>query len=168
MRLAGLKKTPFIDVIMDKPDFPPSLVPAGAGRVVHAFGEEVIFHLTGEETNGRLCVWTENVPPGGGPPPHLHMNEDEWFVVETGKFEFLVEGEWREVTPGGSLYIPRRAVHTFRNSGDATGRLLVSTTPAGFETFFSRCAEIFGSADGPDMERITTIAAEHGIHFIKP
>ncbi len=148
------------------PAFPPVVVPADAGRVVHAFGEEVTFHLTGEQTGGQLSLWTEKVPPGGGPPPHVHLNEDEWFIVREGKFEFLVEGEWREVRTGGTIYLPRNAVHTFRNSGDGPGLLLVSTSPAGFETFFSRCAEVFQSPEGPDMERITAIAAEHGIHFI--
>ncbi len=150
----------------DTPAFPPSIVPAGSGAVHHAFGEEVTFHLTGEQTGGQLCVWSEKVPPGGGPPPHLHLNEDEWFVVREGTFEFLVEGEWREVTPGGAVYVPRKAVHTFRNSGDGPGLLQVSTSPAGFETFFSRCAEVFQSPEGPDMERIMQIAAEHGIHFV--
>lgn len=148
------------------PAFPPAVVPADAGRVVHAFGEEVVFHLTGEETNGQLCLWSEKVPPGGGPPPHVHLNEDEWFVVREGRFEFLVEGQWQEVLPGGSVFIPRQAVHTFRNSGQEPGLLLVSTSPAGFETFFMRCAEVFQSPQGPDMERITAIAAEHGIRFI--
>jgi mannose-6-phosphate isomerase-like protein (cupin superfamily) len=148
------------------PEFPPSIVPAGAGRVVHAFGEEVVFYLTGEQTNGQLCLWTEKVPPGGGPPPHVHLNEDEWFVVREGRFDFLVEGQWREVTPGGTVFVPRQAVHTFRNSGEETGLLLVSTSPAGFETFFTRCAEVFQRPEGPDMERIMQIAAEHGIHFV--
>lgn len=147
-------------------EFSPSLVPAGGGTVLHAFGEEVIFHLTGEQTNGRLCLWTEKVPPGGGPPPHLHRNEDEWFVVREGAFEFLVDGVWREVSPGATLYIPRGAVHTFRNCGESEGRLLVGTSPAGFERFFSRCAEVFKDPERPDMGRITAIAAEHGIQFV--
>ncbi len=148
------------------PAFPPTVVPADSGRILHAFGEEVIIHLSGEQTDGRLCLWTEIVPPGGGPPPHVHLNEDEWFFVQEGRFSFLVENAWRELSAGGAVFLPRSAIHTFRNSGDATGRLLVATTPAGFETFFARCAEEFGRDGGPDMARITAIAADHGIHFV--
>lgn len=151
-----------------QPAFSSTVVPADTGHVWHAFGEEVVFHLTGAETNGQLCLWTERVPPNGGPPPHYHLNEDEWFVVQKGTFSFLVEGEWREVTAGGTVYVPRKAVHTFRNSSEQTGILLVSTSPAGFEKFFARCAEVFQSPEGPSMERIGAIAAEHGIHFVNP
>jgi uncharacterized cupin superfamily protein len=29
------------------------------------------------------------VPPDGGPPPHIHRNEDETFYVLEGEVEFL-------------------------------------------------------------------------------
>jgi hypothetical protein len=58
-------------------------------------------------------------------------------------------------------------VHAFKNVGDKPSRMLVSTSPGGFETFFSRCAEEFASPDGPDMERIVEISAEHGIHYVE-
>ncbi len=148
------------------PAFPPSVVPAGSGEVFRAFGEEAIFHLTGKHTNGQLSLWTEIVPPGGGPPPHVHLNEDEWFVIQEGTFEFLVEGEWRELAVGGTVFLPRNSVHTYKNVGESPGRLLAATTPSGFETFFSRCAEVFNNPAGPDMARIVAIAAEHGIHFV--
>ncbi len=148
------------------PDFSPSLVPADTGPVYHAFGEEVQFHLTGSQTGGRLTLWTEIVPPGGGPPPHVHLNEDEWFVVKEGMFQFLVEGEWKEAPAGTTVFLPRKAIHTFKNTGKDTGKLLVATSPSGFETFFSRCAELFNPPNTPDMGRIAAIAAEHGIHFM--
>jgi uncharacterized cupin superfamily protein len=31
------------------------------------------------------------VPAGGGPPPHIHRNEDETFYVLEGEVEFLDE-----------------------------------------------------------------------------
>lgn len=148
------------------PAFPPSVVPAANSRTLHAFGETVIIHLAGEQTNGQLALWTEIVPPGGGPPPHVHLNEDEWFLVQEGSFEFLVNGQWQRLEAGGSAFLPKNSVHTFKNTGNTQGRLVVSTSPAGFETFFSRCAEVFNQPEGPDMARITEIAADHGIHFV--
>ena len=148
------------------PAFSPSMVELENGLVVHAFGEKVVFHLTGEQTGGNLTLWTEFVPPQGGPPPHYHRNEDEWFVVQEGSFEFLVDGNWKPLAPGGTLYLPKNAVHTFKNVGETEGRLLVATSPSGFETFFSQCAEVFQSPEGPDMGKIVAIAEEHGIHFM--
>jgi quercetin dioxygenase-like cupin family protein len=135
-------------------------------RVLHAFGEEVRILLDGEGTGGRLTMWTEITPPGGGPPPHHHVNEDEAFHVLEGRVAFLSGGEWHEVGPAGCAYMPRGAVHTFKNVGDQPSRMLISTTPAGIEKFFARCAEEFAKAGGPDMARIVQIGAEHGIHFL--
>ena len=38
--------------------------------------------------------------------------------------------------------------------------------PAGFETFFSRCAEEFAKPGGLDMKRIVAISTEHDIHYV--
>ena len=137
------------------------------GRVLHAFGEEVIVHLDGERTGGKLTMWTNITPPGGGPPPHYHLNEDETFHVLDGRVAFLVDGQWREVSPGTSAFMPRGVVHTFKNVGDHPSRILITATPSGFENFFARCAEEFAKSAEPDMARIIEIAGEHGIHFAR-
>jgi quercetin dioxygenase-like cupin family protein len=136
-------------------------------RVLHAFGEEVTILLDGEQTVGKLTMWTEITPPGGGPPPHQHVNEDEVFHVIEGRVAFLSGGEWHEVGPGGAAYMPRGVVHTFKNVGDQPSRMLISTTPSGFERFFARCADEFAKPGGPDMSRIAQIGAKHGIHFVQ-
>lgn len=146
----------------------PCVVRPGEGRVLRAFGEEVILHLGGAETGGRFTMWTEITPPGGGPPPHYHLNEDEWFWPQEGRVAFFKENAWTEVPTGTAVFMPRRVVHTFRNVGDTPLRMLIHTTPSGFETFFARCAGEFAKPGGPDMEQITAISAEHGIHFVQP
>jgi quercetin dioxygenase-like cupin family protein len=134
-------------------------------RVLRAFGEEVTILLDGERTDGKLTMWTGMNPPGGGPPPHYHSNEDEAFHVLEGRVAFLVNGEWHEVGPGGAAFVPRGVVHTVKNVGDQPSRMLIMTTPSGFEKFFARCAEEFAKPGGADMSRIIRIGAEHGIHF---
>jgi hypothetical protein len=79
---------------------------------------------------------------------------------------FLSDGEWHEVGAGGAAFMPGGIVHTFKNVGDQPSRMLIMTTPSGFEKFFARCAEEFAKADVPDMSRIVQIGAEHGIHFV--
>ncbi len=146
----------------------PVLVPAGQGSVVHAFGEEVHFHLTGAETGGAFTQWVEISPPGGGPPPHYHTLDDECFYVLEGRVSFFKGGEWTEGGPGTAAYMPKNAVHTFKNTGDTPAKLLVTTSPSGFETFFARCAEVCAQPGEPDMQRIIEISAEHGIHYVNP
>ena len=144
-----------------------AIVTRDQARVLHAFGEEVTILLDGERTSGKLAMWTEITPPGGGPPPHYHVNEDEAFHILEGRVAFLSGGEWHEVGSGGAAYMPRGVVHTFRNVGDQPSRMLISTTPSGFEKFFARCVEEFAKPGGPDMGRIMQIGAEHGIHFVQ-
>jgi quercetin dioxygenase-like cupin family protein len=145
----------------------PILALPSTGRVLRAFGEEVIMHLEAQHTGGALSLWTNITPPGGGPPPHYHLNEDECFVVQEGRLSFLTEGQWREVPVGSVVYAPRNSVHTFKNVGDRPSRMLISTTPGGFEKFFSRCADEFAKPGVPNMQRIVEISAEHGIHFVQ-
>jgi quercetin dioxygenase-like cupin family protein len=144
-----------------------AIVKRDDARGFHAFGEEVTILLEGEQTSGKLTMWTEVTPPGGGPPPHYHLNEDETFHVLEGRVAFLSNGEWHEVGPGGAAHKPRGLVHTFRNAGDQPSRMLIMTTPSGFEKFFARCAEEFAKPGGPDMSRIAKIGEEHGIHFLQ-
>ena len=126
----------------------------GTGQVLHAFGETVIVHLSGKDTGNAFALWTEITPPSGGPPPHYHLNEDETFVVQEGRFGFFHDGQWKEFGPGGVVHMPKTVIHTFKNVGSEPGRLLISTQPAGFEIFFTRCAAEFAKPGVPNMERI--------------
>lgn len=137
----------------------------GEAKSHHAFGDRVTFHLTGAETEGKLCSFTIETPPGGGPPPHHHDREDEWFLVLEGRVEFLKNGEWAEVPPGGAVFAPKGSVHAFRNIGEQMLRLLVHTTPAGFEDFFAAMAQEFHRNGGPDFARVEKISADFGIFF---
>ena len=110
-------------------------------------------------------MWTEATPPGGGPPPHYHLNEDEWFFPLEGRVEFFKDNAWTEVPIGSAVFMPRGVVHTFRNSGDKPLKMLIHAAPSGFETFFARCAEEFAKPNPPDRSRIVEISAEHGIHY---
>lgn len=144
-----------------------SIVRKNEARVLHAFGEEVMILLDGKSTGGKLTMWTEVTPPGGGPPLHYHSREDETFHVIEGRVAFLANGDWHEVGPGGVAFMPGGVVHTFKNVGDEPSRMLILTMPSGIEKFFARCAEEFAKPGGPDMSRIMEIGVEHGIHFVQ-
>ncbi len=131
-----------------------------------AFGDEVTVHLGGEQTGGQFMMATVVTAPGGGPPPHFHGLEDEWFLVQEGRAEFFSDGAWTEVPVGAVVYTPKNTVHSFRNAGDTPLRMLLHAVPAGFEVFFGRCAEVFRQPGDLDMARIVQISTEHGITYI--
>ncbi len=145
----------------------PAIVAPGQGPTLHAFGEEIQLLLTGEHTGGQSTLFLEVTPPAGGPPPHLHDNEDEWFHVLEGCVSFFHDDHWTEVGPGGTAFMPRGLPHTFKNTGETPSTMLIQTSPSGFETFLQRSADEFARPEGPDPERLMAISAEHGIHFLE-
>ena len=131
-------------------------------KTFKVFGEPVEILIPGELTGGLSTTVTQVSPPGGGPPPHSHKNEDETFFVLEGEYEFLEEGEWVPVEPGQAIYAKRGSVHTFRNAGTETGKMLVFVTPAGMEKYLE---EISPLSMPEDMPRLLAISDRYGIFF---
>jgi quercetin dioxygenase-like cupin family protein len=147
------------------------VVPPGGGKEIHAYGDTAQIKLGGEQTNGAMVVTLASTPPGSGPPPHRHRNEDEMFLVAEGKIRYFANGQWTEpLEPGSIVYTPRGAVHTFQNVGETPSRQYIIITPSGFEQFFAKSADIFAAAGaaGPDMARIVALGDEYGIEFVPP
>ena len=94
------------------------------------------FKVTPQDSEGLLIV--ENVfHSKGGPAKHLHVEQDEWFHVTEGEFDF--EGDGKEFTlgPGDSLLGPRKVPHVWAHVGEGRGRILIVFSPAGrMESFF--------------------------------
>lgn len=134
-------------------------------KVLEAFGDRVTFRLTGAETGGKYTAFVVETPPGGGPPPHVHDREDEWFHVLEGEVEFFSGGQWSKVEAGSSVFAPRGSLHSFRNVGTTILRQLVHAAPSGFEDFFAAMAAEWQAEGGPDMERIVALSAEFGITY---
>jgi quercetin dioxygenase-like cupin family protein len=144
----------------------PTIVHAGEGHVVSAYGSEILFKLTGEHTAGQLTIGLAAVPAGHGPPPHVHRGEDEIFIIVEGRYEVLTEGRRTEVGPGAIVYLPRGCAHTFRNVGDSVARHWVVNTSSDFQRFFEKSAEVFAAPGAPDRTRILEIAREHDMDFV--
>jgi quercetin dioxygenase-like cupin family protein len=149
-----------------KTELPVVLTSAASAPSYRAFGDEITFLLTGEQTGGQYTLFLETTPPGSGPPPHWHENEDEIFHVLEGRVSFFADGKWTETGPGTSVFAPRKSVHTFKNTGDQPCRMVITTSPAGFEKFFTQAAEVFAKPGAPNVGRAIAIANEHGIYFV--
>ena len=63
-------------------------------------GDTYTFLVTGEESNNAYFSMLAIVPPKGGPPPHIHLHEDETFYVLEGTPTFRL-GENRLVAGPG-------------------------------------------------------------------
>jgi quercetin dioxygenase-like cupin family protein len=59
-------------------------VAAGEGRKVWVVADTYTLKATRDNTGGALALIEASVPAGGGPPPHVHANEDQAYYVLEG------------------------------------------------------------------------------------
>ncbi|MEO3746347.1 cupin domain-containing protein [Plantactinospora sp. B5E13] len=89
-----------------------------------------------ETTGGALTGVSIAVPPGNGPPPHLHAGSDESFFVLEGTFEVRAGDREFVIAAGDYAFIPRGTMHSWRNTTGRAGRMLLLYTPSDMEQFF--------------------------------
>lgn len=138
---------------------------ANEKEIIRAGQIEVRFLLESKDTNGQLAAFEFSVPAGAKVPvPHSHDRYDETIYGLAGAMTFTVNGQSKDITVGEALFIPRSAVHGFRNLHTTTAKALAVVTPAliGPE-FFREVAVIVNAGGPPDMERIKTVMLKHGL-----
>jgi mannose-6-phosphate isomerase-like protein (cupin superfamily) len=115
-----------------------ALGPDGSERLV--FGDVTILVRASAETTGGAYTLFEEVPRMVDTPVHVHEREDELFYVLAGEHVFRVGDEEFRAGPGGMVFAPRGIPHAQRRVVQGEGRLLVLTSPGGFEGFFRELA----------------------------
>lgn len=114
----------------------PTLRKPGEGRTIAVVGDVYRFLATGEDTNGKYALWEAIVPPGGGPPPHVHSREEEGFYILEGEITFTVNGEKIVAKAGMFANMPVGTPHSFKNENGQQAKMLISVAPAGLEQMF--------------------------------
>jgi quercetin dioxygenase-like cupin family protein len=147
--------------------------PAGSGATFLGPGDVYRFLVTGAESGGAYFAMEAFVPPGGGPPPHIHRNEDETFYIVEGRCDFLFGDETIAGGPGDFVNVPRGVVHRFHNSGSVATRMILTFTPAGIERFFEETLERALSPTQTPPANVDEVAARYvaaapryGIEFV--
>src|SRR5687768_13374995 len=114
----------------------PTLRKPAQGRTVAVVGDVYRFLATGDDTYGRYALWEAIVPPGGGPPPHVHSREEEGFYVLEGEITFQVGGERIVARAGTFANMPVGTPHSFKNESGQPAKMLIWVAPAGLEQMF--------------------------------
>jgi mannose-6-phosphate isomerase-like protein (cupin superfamily) len=147
------------------------LVPAGKDR----FNENELkiwgliplaTKLSAKDTGGALYVFEHRNMGKGGPPRHVHHDQDEWFYIVRGEFAVEVGDEKFRLKPGDSMFAPRKIPHAWASVGDEPGTMLTIATPAGtFETFL-RDTTRHGALPAP--EEMEQSFATHNLTVVGP
>ncbi len=150
------------------------IVRSGEGDSVWVIGDTYTFKATSESTGGAFALIEASIPPGSGPPPHVHSREDEAFYLLHGVLDVMAGDVTTRVRSGDFVYLPRGTVHCFRNPGVDAARALILATPAGFERFFAeagvpaRPGEQAPPMDPGDFGRLAELSAEYGARIVVP
>lgn len=86
--------------------------------------------LIGRDDGAKhFCMRLFEVSPGGHSPRHAHEWEHEIFV-HAGRGAVFRNGQWDDVEPGHSIFIPGNEDHQLKNTGDEPF-VFVCLIPAG-------------------------------------
>jgi mannose-6-phosphate isomerase-like protein (cupin superfamily) len=92
--------------------------PADEPRVAWRPGVETRLHASAGRGAAALCVIEQWCAPGAGAPTHTHFEVEEVIAVVEGVAEVWVDGVTERVETGGSVVLPARSWHGFRNAGE--------------------------------------------------
>jgi quercetin dioxygenase-like cupin family protein len=123
------------------------------------------FLMEGVETNGTVSMFESTVPAGAKVPvPHYHKDYDETAYGLQGIITFILEGKTVNLGPGDSCFIPRGAVHSFKNLQDTEAKALAVITPGLLgPDYFRELAVIINPGSPPDVEKVKAVMLKHGI-----
>ena len=102
-------------------------------QTIWVLGHKITLHPT--SGNYDLAV-IESPPEAKGPPPHMHKNYDESFLILEGELEFTINGEQKICKAGDSLDVPSGTLHTFKNTKKYACKWTNIHSPKGFSGFF--------------------------------
>ncbi len=135
------------------------------GEIIQIGQVGIRFLQEASDTNGSLAMFEFTVPVGGKVPlPHYHKHYDETVYGVEGVLTFTVEGKAMEIGPGQSCFVPRGAVHGFKNLGQTNVIALAIITPGLLgPDFFREMAAVLNAGGPPDLDKLKTVLSKHGL-----
>ena len=139
------------------------VVAAGAGRL----GEHTRLgglnpndlKVAGRDTGGAFSLFEYTGRERGGPPLHVHPQQDEIFYILSGTYRFRVGRTEHELYAGDLIFLPHNVPHTFAQLTNE-GRVLFSFQPTG------RMEDFFRAAAAPQPS--PGIFPDHGLRVVGP
>lgn len=144
-------------------------LPGEGLAVENPTGGVITFKVMSGTSDGGVTAIDTTVPPGLGPPLHVHWEQDETIYTLEGLFEVKLGEQLLKAPAGSCVFIPRGTPHAWRNAGDSTARFFATVTPADrrFEEFFVRYSQLPPEERG--VEAFARLGAEtRGLEVVGP
>jgi mannose-6-phosphate isomerase-like protein (cupin superfamily) len=143
------------------------LAPGEGLRLQSGPGRDLIFKVTGDDTGGAFDYFIVEVAPHGGPPLHVHHNQQETIQVLKGRYKIRIGDEIFHLQEGGFAYLPSRVPHAFLNLTDEPGEVVVVYSPGGGHKFYEELGPISRGVRA-DREVIAALFEKYDMALLGP
>jgi mannose-6-phosphate isomerase-like protein (cupin superfamily) len=144
-----------------------SLIRANDGLTLKPGPVETLrFKMTHEDTDGAFDYLIGEIGYAGGPPLHIHVNEDEVLHLLEGELVLRVGDETVEMTAGDVAFVPKGVPHSYTNRNKMPARAVGVFVPSGLARFLTAFAALPPGAS--DQQQIEAIGREHGVVVVGP
>jgi quercetin dioxygenase-like cupin family protein len=146
----------------------PKFLDANDGlRLQSGPGRDLVFKVTGDETGGAFDYFVVEVAPHGGPPLHVHHEQEETIHVLSGRFKVRVGDEEQVLEQGGFAFMPSGLPHAFLNLTDEPAEIVVVYTPGGGASFYAELGPLTRNGT-PDRAEVAACFERHGMTLLGP
>ena len=122
--------------------------------------------VSSKDTDGALAVFEQTgFTPKGGPPLHIHYNQDEMFYILEGEYKFQVGDDKYSMKQGDTIFLPRNVPHAFVQLTEKA-KVLVTYQPAGKMEDFFKVTDAWTSP--PTKEEIEKVFEDHEMKVVGP
>lgn len=128
--------------------------------------ETLVFKVTHEETDGHFDYLIGDIGYLGGPPMHLHVNEDEVLHLLEGELTFKVGDELVEMGAGDVVFVPKGVPHGYVNKQHVTARGIGLFVPSGLARFMIDYTAL--PPGPPDPQKMDELSKKHGLIVVGP
>lgn len=153
----------------------PVLTDPGTQGVVNFLGGLVRTRARAADTGGTYALLEHSGERGYMSPLHLHVSDEETFLVLEGTLRVEVGTEVHSVGSGALALLPRGLAHGFFVTSAQARYLTLHTPGGGFDEFVAEAGTPVtdgqpprSTTGGPAPEELTRIAASHGIDIVGP
>jgi quercetin dioxygenase-like cupin family protein len=143
------------------------LAPGEGFRLQSGPGRDLIFKVTGEDTGGAFDYFIVEVAPHGGPPLHVHHDQQETIQVLKGRYKIRIGDEIFYCQEGGFAYLPSQVPHAFLNLTDEPGEVVVVYSPGGGHKFYEELGPASRGAN-PDRAVIAALFEKYDMTLLGP
>lgn len=153
----------------------PVLTDPGTQSIVNFLGGLVRMRARATDTGGAYALLEHSGERGYMSPLHLHLSDEETFLVLEGTLRVEVGTEVRSVGSGALALLPRGLAHGFVVTSAQARFLTLHTPGGGFDEFVAEVGIPLTDGQpprpttaGPSPEELTRVAASYGIEIVGP